>query len=86
MLKKYPIIQQVPNNTLYFYGLNRISTFVVSLENANSVYSVVIFIYYKSKKLTRWVGMGEVVHTIPSILNKCLFVSPADGRMDGRTT
>ena len=24
MLKKYPIIQQVPNNTLYFYGLNRI--------------------------------------------------------------
>ena len=23
-VKKYPIIQQVPNNTLYFYGLNRI--------------------------------------------------------------
>ena len=22
MLKKYPIIQQVPNNTLYFYRLN----------------------------------------------------------------
>ena len=30
--------------------------------------------------------MGEAVDTIPSILNKCLFVSP-DGRTDdGRTT
>ena len=28
--------------------------------------------------------MGEAVDTIPSILNKCLFVSPAR-RMDGRT-
>ena len=28
--------------------------------------------------------MGEVVDTIPSILNKCLFVS-SDGRTDGRT-
>ena len=27
--------------------------------------------------------MGEAVHTIPSILNKCLFVSP-DRRPDGR--
>ena len=24
MLEKYPIIQKEPNNTLYFYGLNRI--------------------------------------------------------------
>ena len=38
-----------------------------------------------SKKLRGWVGMGEAVDTIPSILNKCLFVSP-DGRTDdGRT-
>ena len=28
--------------------------------------------------------MGEVVDTIPSILNKCLFVSP-DRQTDGRT-
>ena len=28
--------------------------------------------------------MGEVVDTIPSILNKCLFVSP-DRRIDGWT-
>ena len=28
--------------------------------------------------------MGEAVDTIPSILNKCLFVSP-DGRTDGQT-
>ena len=28
--------------------------------------------------------MGEVLDTIPSILNKCLFVSP-DGRTDGWT-
>ena len=28
--------------------------------------------------------MGEAVDTIPSILNKCLFVSP-DRRTDGRT-
>ena len=28
--------------------------------------------------------MGEAVDTIPSTLNKCLFVSP-DGRTDGRT-
>ena len=28
--------------------------------------------------------MGDAVDTIPSILNKCLFVSP-DGRTDGRT-
>ena len=28
--------------------------------------------------------MGEAVDTIPSILNKCLFVSP-DRRADGRT-
>ena len=27
--------------------------------------------------------MGEAVDTIPSILNKCLFVSP-DGRKDGK--
>ena len=29
--------------------------------------------------------MGEAVDTIPSILNKCLFVSP-DGRTDRRTS
>ena len=29
--------------------------------------------------------MGEAVDTIPSILNKCLFVSP-DGRTHGRTS
>ena len=32
--------------------------------------------------------MGEAVDTIPSILNKCFFVSPdrrIDGRMDGRS-
>ena len=32
--------------------------------------------------------MGEAVDTIPSILNKCLFVSPErrkDGRKEGRT-
>ena len=29
--------------------------------------------------------MGKAVDTIASILNKCLFVSPNDGRMDGRT-
>ena len=40
-----------------------------------------IFIYYKSKKLRGSLGMGEAVDTIPSILNKCLFVSPV-----GRTT
>ena len=35
-----------------------------------------IFIYYKSKKLKGWVGMGGgAVDTIPSIPNKCLFVS-----------
>ena len=28
-------------------------------------------------------GIGEAVDTIPSILNKCLFVSP-DGQTDGR--
>ena len=28
--------------------------------------------------------MGEAVDTIPSILNKCLFVSP-DGRTDGHS-
>ena len=43
-----------------------------------------IFIYYKSKKLKGWVGMGEVVDTIPSIPNKCLFVSP-DGQTDRQT-
>ena len=76
MLKKYPIIQKVPNNTLDFYGLNRIFNVCSFLENANKFYSVVIFIYYKSKKLRGSVGMGEAVNTIPSILNKCLFVSP----------
>ena len=29
-------------------------------------------------------GIGEAVDTIPSILNKCLFVGP-DGRTDGQT-
>ena len=27
-------------------------------------------------------GIGEAVDTIPSILNKCIFVSPTDGRTD----
>ena len=38
-------------------------------------------LHYKSKKLRVWLGMGEVVDTVPSIPNKRLFVSP-----DGRTT
>ena len=32
-----------------------------------------------------WVGLGEAVDTIPSILNKCLFVSQHT-RTDGRTS
>ena len=34
-------------------------------------------------ELRGWVGMGEAVDTIPSILNKCLFVSP-DRQTDAR--